>query len=204
MFATPGPLDFVAVAPATLQFWERERVFSRLVAKNRGGRRFSFLDGPITANNPMGSTTRGDAPSRTSSSVTERCAATTSDSRTASIARGCGWRSRSRRPWGSTRSGRSSRSAWSASLAPAANGCCASPRSRPSSRSSWASGWTGPTPTSRCRTPTPSTTGPSSSGATSVAGSTRGIARCRGARAAAPRSRSTRCWTPTPSSPTSR
>jgi len=54
MFATPGPLDFVAVATATLQFWERERVFSRLVDKNRGGRRFSFLDGPITANNPMG------------------------------------------------------------------------------------------------------------------------------------------------------
>ncbi len=54
MFATPGPLDFVAVATATLQFWEREHVFSRLVARNRGGRRFSFLDGPITANNPMG------------------------------------------------------------------------------------------------------------------------------------------------------
>ena len=54
MFTTPGPLDFAAVATATLQFWEREHVFSRLVAKNRGGRRFSFLDGPITANNPMG------------------------------------------------------------------------------------------------------------------------------------------------------
>jgi len=54
MFTTPGPLDFVAVAPATLQLWEREHVFSRLVAKNRGGPRFSFLDGPITANNPMG------------------------------------------------------------------------------------------------------------------------------------------------------
>ena len=54
MFATPGPLDFVAVATATLQFWEREHAFSRLVAKNRGGPRFSFLDGPITANNPMG------------------------------------------------------------------------------------------------------------------------------------------------------
>jgi isoleucyl-tRNA synthetase len=54
MFTTPGPLDFVAVATATLQFWEREHVFSRLVARNRGGQRFSFLDGPITANNPMG------------------------------------------------------------------------------------------------------------------------------------------------------
>jgi hypothetical protein len=54
MFATPGPLDFVAVATPTLQFWEREHVFSHLAARNRGGRRFSFLDGPITANNPMG------------------------------------------------------------------------------------------------------------------------------------------------------
>lgn len=54
MFETPGPLDFVAVVPTTLQLWEHEQVFSRLVARNRGGRRFSFLDGPITANNPMG------------------------------------------------------------------------------------------------------------------------------------------------------
>jgi isoleucyl-tRNA synthetase len=54
MFTTPGPLDFVAVATATLQFWEREQVFSRLMARNRGGRHFCFLDGPITANNPMG------------------------------------------------------------------------------------------------------------------------------------------------------
>ena len=54
MFTTPGPLDFVAVARTVSQFWEREQIFSRLVAKNRGGPRFSFLDGPITANNPMG------------------------------------------------------------------------------------------------------------------------------------------------------
>jgi isoleucyl-tRNA synthetase len=54
MFETPEPLDFVAIARSTALFWERERVFSRLVAQNRGGPRFSFLDGPITANNPMG------------------------------------------------------------------------------------------------------------------------------------------------------
>jgi len=54
LFTTPGPLDFVAVARTVWQFWEREQVFSRLVAQNRGGPRFSFLDGPITANNPMG------------------------------------------------------------------------------------------------------------------------------------------------------
>ncbi len=54
MFSTPGALDFVALAPEIQRFWEQERVFERLVAKNRGGPRFSFLDGPITANNPMG------------------------------------------------------------------------------------------------------------------------------------------------------
>jgi len=54
MFTAPGPLDFVAVARTALQFWEREQIFSRLVAQNRSGPRFSFLDGPITANNPMG------------------------------------------------------------------------------------------------------------------------------------------------------
>jgi isoleucyl-tRNA synthetase len=54
MFVPPGPLDFVAIARAMSELWERERVFARLVAQNLGGPRFSFLDGPITANNPMG------------------------------------------------------------------------------------------------------------------------------------------------------
>ena len=31
-----------------------ERTFERLREQNRGGPRFSFIDGPITANNPMG------------------------------------------------------------------------------------------------------------------------------------------------------
>ena len=54
MFTTPGPLDFVAIARTTREFWDREQVFTRLVSRNRGGPRFSFIDGPITANNPMG------------------------------------------------------------------------------------------------------------------------------------------------------
>jgi isoleucyl-tRNA synthetase len=37
-----------------LERWERERTFDRLREQNRGGPRFSFIDGPITANNPMG------------------------------------------------------------------------------------------------------------------------------------------------------
>jgi isoleucyl-tRNA synthetase len=54
MLTPSGPLDFVALARDTLAFWQRHDVFAQLVAKNRGGPRWSFLDGPITANNPMG------------------------------------------------------------------------------------------------------------------------------------------------------
>jgi isoleucyl-tRNA synthetase len=47
-------VDFPAQERAILDFWEREKIFEQLRAKNRGGPRWSFLDGPITANNPMG------------------------------------------------------------------------------------------------------------------------------------------------------
>ena len=39
---------------AVLERWERERTFERLRELNEGGPRFSFVDGPITANNAMG------------------------------------------------------------------------------------------------------------------------------------------------------
>lgn len=35
-------------------FWDNEQIFQKLVERNTGGERFSFVDGPITANNPMG------------------------------------------------------------------------------------------------------------------------------------------------------
>lgn len=47
-------LSLQEIEPRILAFWERERVFARLVEKNKSGPRFSFFDGPITANNPMG------------------------------------------------------------------------------------------------------------------------------------------------------
>jgi isoleucyl-tRNA synthetase len=47
-------VDFPAQERAILEFWERYRIFERLRRKNRGKPRWSFLDGPITANNPMG------------------------------------------------------------------------------------------------------------------------------------------------------
>ncbi|MDP2820786.1 MAG: isoleucine--tRNA ligase [bacterium] len=37
-----------------LKFWQDNKIFEKLVKKNQGKKRWSFLDGPITANNPMG------------------------------------------------------------------------------------------------------------------------------------------------------
>ena len=37
-----------------LEFWKRERVFEQLRALNAEGPRFSFIDGPVTANKAMG------------------------------------------------------------------------------------------------------------------------------------------------------
>jgi len=46
--------DFVAHEHEILALWRDRRTFARLRAQNAGGPRWSFLDGPITANNPMG------------------------------------------------------------------------------------------------------------------------------------------------------
>jgi isoleucyl-tRNA synthetase len=45
--------DFVAEEHAILDQWRERRTFARLRAQNANGPRWSFLDGPITANNPM-------------------------------------------------------------------------------------------------------------------------------------------------------
>jgi len=37
-----------------LKFWDENRTFEKLKKKNKGGKKWSFIDGPITANNPMG------------------------------------------------------------------------------------------------------------------------------------------------------
>ena len=46
--------DFVAQEHEILAQWRDRRTFARLRAQNAGGPKWSFLDGPITANNPMG------------------------------------------------------------------------------------------------------------------------------------------------------
>ncbi|HXG12315.1 MAG TPA: isoleucine--tRNA ligase [Gemmataceae bacterium] len=47
-------VDFPAQERAILEFWQRSEAFERLRQQNQGKPRWSFLDGPITANNPMG------------------------------------------------------------------------------------------------------------------------------------------------------
>lgn len=42
------------IEPRILRFWEQGRHFYRLLERNRGNPKFRFLDGPITANGPMG------------------------------------------------------------------------------------------------------------------------------------------------------
>ncbi|MFW5780657.1 MAG: isoleucine--tRNA ligase [Bacillota bacterium] len=46
--------DFIALEKQILDFWQKENCFEKLRKKNENGPRFRFLDGPITANNPMG------------------------------------------------------------------------------------------------------------------------------------------------------
>jgi isoleucyl-tRNA synthetase len=50
----PKVPNFPALERAMLRFWEENRIFDKLREQNAGGPRWSFLDGPITANNPMG------------------------------------------------------------------------------------------------------------------------------------------------------
>jgi len=47
-------VDFPALERRILEFWEKTQAFAKLCAQNRGKPKWSFLDGPITANNPMG------------------------------------------------------------------------------------------------------------------------------------------------------
>ncbi|MBI2124566.1 isoleucine--tRNA ligase [Candidatus Pacearchaeota archaeon] len=46
--------DFKKTEEDILNFWKDKKIFDKLRKKNKGKKRWSFLDGPITANNPMG------------------------------------------------------------------------------------------------------------------------------------------------------
>ena len=47
-------IDFISMEHKILDFWEKNQVFNKRVEMNQGRSKWSFLDGPITANNPMG------------------------------------------------------------------------------------------------------------------------------------------------------
>lgn len=50
----PSHVDFIAQEHDVLKFWEENQSFQKLVELRRDSPRWSFIDGPITANNPMG------------------------------------------------------------------------------------------------------------------------------------------------------
>ena len=47
-------VDFIKLEHKQLKFWEDQDIFNKRREQNANGPRWSFLDGPITANNPMG------------------------------------------------------------------------------------------------------------------------------------------------------
>jgi len=54
MFEKVASADFVRGEHEVLAFWKQAAIFDKLRARNAGKPPWSFLDGPITANNPMG------------------------------------------------------------------------------------------------------------------------------------------------------
>ena len=47
-------VNFIDIEHVMLKFWDDYYIFKKLRKKNKGNEKWSFLDGPITANNPMG------------------------------------------------------------------------------------------------------------------------------------------------------
>jgi isoleucyl-tRNA synthetase len=54
MFDKVGDAEFIRGEHEILRFWAEQNIFDRLRRQNAGKPPWSFLDGPITANNPMG------------------------------------------------------------------------------------------------------------------------------------------------------
>ncbi|MCH8945418.1 MAG: isoleucine--tRNA ligase [Nanoarchaeota archaeon] len=46
--------DIQEIEKNILRFWKKKKIFDKLREKNKGNKKWSFIDGPITANNPMG------------------------------------------------------------------------------------------------------------------------------------------------------
>jgi isoleucyl-tRNA synthetase len=50
----PNKIDFSTQEVEVLDFWKETKAFENMVAMHKGQPKWSFIDGPITANNPMG------------------------------------------------------------------------------------------------------------------------------------------------------
>jgi len=46
--------NHLSIEKEMLNFWKKKKIFDKLRKKNKGKKNWSFMDGPITANNPMG------------------------------------------------------------------------------------------------------------------------------------------------------
>ncbi len=47
-------VDFISIEHEIILFWDQNKIFQKRRKFNEGKKRWSFIDGPITANNPMG------------------------------------------------------------------------------------------------------------------------------------------------------
>ena len=47
-------VDFISAEHDILEFWDKNSIFEKRRSLNKGKEKWSFIDGPITANNPMG------------------------------------------------------------------------------------------------------------------------------------------------------
>jgi isoleucyl-tRNA synthetase len=54
MFKIEANYDFINSEKEVLRYWEEAHCFEKLLKKNAQGPKYRFIDGPITANNPMG------------------------------------------------------------------------------------------------------------------------------------------------------
>ena len=95
-------VDFISQEHEVLEFWENKNIFNKRRNLNKGNEKWSFIDGPITANNPMGV---HHAWGRTLKDIYNRykSLAMSSDIRMVLIVKVSGLKLRSKKSWGSNR-----------------------------------------------------------------------------------------------------
>ena len=159
----PARPDFPALERELLAVWQRDGIVEKYLHRNDDSReRYSFIDGPITANNPMGV---HHAWGRTYKDLFQRYQTMLGKEQRYQNGFDCQglWVEvevekelglKSKRDIETVRHRRVRRALQGARAR-------SSPRARPSSRSASATGWTGTTPTTRCPTRTTTRSGAS-------------------------------------------